>query len=166
MIRTRGGRHGGASTTVTDSRGARGDAAALTEDGRPAVLTEDGRVVGQEDESQRRALGSLLSTPEVDDWVDLSVNGRVRVRTGKVELGQGIRTALTLLAAEELGVDPSVIDVVPATTASGPEEGYTAGSKSIEQRHRRPPGLRPRPAPLGRAGRRPPRSADGPTDPC
>ncbi len=99
-----------------------------TPDGR----TEDGRVAG-EDERRRRVLGSLVTQPDVDRWVDLSVPGRVRIRTGKAELGQGIRTALTLLAAEELGVDPSMVDVVPATTAAGPDEGFTAGSRSVEQ---------------------------------
>lgn len=103
--------------------------------GEPPVsaLTEDGRVVAGEDEHRRRVLGSLVAHPEVDQWVDLSVEGRVRVHTGKVELGQGIRTALTLLAAEELGVDPSLVDVVPATTDTGPDEGFTAGSRSLEQ---------------------------------
>jgi len=97
------------------------------------ALTEDGRVVAGNDEHRRRALGSLLTHPDVDDWVDLSAKGRVRVRTGKVELGQGIRTALTLLAAEEMGVDPSLVDLVPASTNESPDEGFTAGSRSIEQ---------------------------------
>ena len=100
--------------------------------GVPA-LTEDGRVVMGQDEKRRQVLGSLLTHPEVDQWIDLSVEGRVRVHTGKVELGQGIRTALTLLAAEELGVDPSLVDVVPAATDTGPDEGFTAGSRSVEQ---------------------------------
>ena len=100
----------------------------------PAVpaLTEDGRVVGGDDHASRE-LGSLVAHPEIARWVELTADGRVRVRTGKVELGQGIRTALTLMAAEELGVDPSSVDVVPATTDSGPDEGFTAGSRSVEQ---------------------------------
>lgn len=97
------------------------------------ALTEDGRAVVGQDEQRRRVLGSLVGHPEVDQWVDLSVQGRVRVHTGKVELGQGIRTALTLLAAEEMGVDPSLVDVVPASTDTGPDEGFTAGSRSVEQ---------------------------------
>lgn len=101
--------------------------------GAVPALTEDGRLVAGEDEPRRRVLGSLVGHPEVDRWVDLAVEGRVRVRTGKVELGQGIRTALALLAAEELGVDPALVDVVPASTDAAPDEGFTAGSRSVEQ---------------------------------
>ncbi|MGH9087040.1 MAG: molybdopterin cofactor-binding domain-containing protein [Acidimicrobiales bacterium] len=104
----------------------------VPEESVPA-LTEDGRVVVGQDEQRRRILGSLVGHPELDRWVDLSVDGQVRIFTGKVELGQGIRTALTLLAAEELGVDPALVEVVPATTDEGPDEGFTAGSRSVEQ---------------------------------
>lgn len=98
-----------------------------------SAFTEDGRRVETAGDPRRRSLGSLFDHPDLDRWVELSVPGRVRIRTGKAELGQGIRTALALLAAEELDLDPSLVDVVPATTASGPEEGFTAGSRSVEQ---------------------------------
>jgi CO/xanthine dehydrogenase Mo-binding subunit len=50
---------------------------------------------------------------------------------GKVELGQGIVTALAQLAADELDVDLTQVRMVPANTAEGPDEGTTAGSMSI-----------------------------------
>ena len=40
-----------------------------------------------------RRLGSLAQVPELDRWVAFTTPGRVEVRTGKVELGQGILTA-------------------------------------------------------------------------
>ncbi len=56
----------------------------------------------------------------------------IDVYSGKVELGQGIRTALTLIAAEELDVDPSRIRLHTAATGLSPDEGVTAGSMSVE----------------------------------
>jgi CO/xanthine dehydrogenase Mo-binding subunit len=59
--------------------------------------------------------------------------GEVVVRTGKVELGQGILTALAAIAAAELDVAPRRVRVVAASTQGAPDEGYTAGSLSIQQ---------------------------------
>lgn len=81
----------------------------------------------------RKLLGSLVDHPQVDDWVSFTAEGRVALRTGKVELGQGIRTALTVIAADELMLDPGRIDVLGPSTDGSPDEGYTSGSRSIEQ---------------------------------
>nr|WP_211517041.1 molybdopterin cofactor-binding domain-containing protein [Geodermatophilus africanus] len=58
-------------------------------------------------------------------------DGTVLLHVGKVELGQGILTALVQIAAEELDVDVQRVVVVPAATDRGPEEGLTAGSRSV-----------------------------------
>ena len=81
----------------------------------------------------RRRLGSLATNPSLDRWVVVRGDGTIVVRSGKVELGQGIRTALTLIAADELGVHPGRIEVTGAATGEAPNEGVTAGSGSIEQ---------------------------------
>ncbi|MBK5960915.1 hypothetical protein CCR97_22305 [Rhodoplanes elegans] len=74
---------------------------------------------------------SLLDNPLLSDWVGFEAEGRVRVSTGKVEIGQGILTALVQIAAEELDVDPSRIRTVSGETSAGPNEGVTAGSTSV-----------------------------------
>src|SRR5205085_12204816 len=51
---------------------------------------------------------------------------------GKVELGQGIMTALAQIAAEELGVPLDKIRMLPVSTAVSPDEGVTSGSLSIQ----------------------------------
>ena len=58
-------------------------------------------------------------------------DGSVLVRTGKVELGQGIHTALVQIAAEALGLRPDQVQVLAADTAHGPDEGVTSGSMSV-----------------------------------
>ena len=76
--------------------------------------------------------GSLRRFPRIDAWVEILSNGQVRIFSGKVELGQGIRIAIKQVAAEELYQDLSNIEVVLAETGRTPNEGYTAGSGSIQ----------------------------------
>lgn len=77
---------------------------------------------------------SLQRTPEknqVNAWLQILENGKVRVLTGKIELGQGIRIAVAQMAAEELNTDLDLIEVNIAETGVTPNEGFTAGSSSI-----------------------------------
>jgi nicotinate dehydrogenase subunit B len=75
--------------------------------------------------------GSLGKTPLLDAWIRVDADGAVTVFTGKAELGQGVKTALIQIAAEQLGVVPARITLVTADTARTPDEGYTAGSRSL-----------------------------------
>lgn len=76
--------------------------------------------------------GSLRRAPKVNAWLEILADGRVRIFSGKVELGQGIRTAIKQVAAEELYLDLDRVEVVLAETGLTPNEGYTAGSGSIQ----------------------------------
>jgi nicotinate dehydrogenase subunit B len=81
---------------------------------------------------QRTALPKgLAANPRLSQWATVSPDGTVTLRVGKVELGQGILTALAQLAADELDVEPAQVRMVPANTAEAPDEGITAGSMSI-----------------------------------
>ena len=62
--------------------------------------------------------------------------------TGKVELGQGIVTALARIAAEELDVAFERIRVETADTAHGLDELYTSVQR-LDVGERRPPCARP-----------------------
>lgn len=77
--------------------------------------------------------GSLNTNRRLNQWLSFNPDRTVSVRTGKVEIGQGIITGLAIIAAEELDVPVSAVRVIPATTASGPAEGVTSGSQSIQQ---------------------------------
>lgn len=76
--------------------------------------------------------GSLKTVPLIDGWIRISADGRVTVFTGKAELGQGIKTALIQIAAEELVVSPAGIDIVTADTERTANEGFTSGSHSMQ----------------------------------
>lgn len=75
--------------------------------------------------------GSLNTNRRLSQWLSIHSDGTVTVRSGKVELGQGISTALAQIVAQELGVAASRIRMVSASTAAGPNEGMTAGSMSV-----------------------------------
>ncbi len=76
--------------------------------------------------------GSLQNNPMLDSWIRIEADGSVTLFTGKAELGQGIKTALIQLAAEELNLEPHAIKVISSDTDQTPDEGYTAGSRSIQ----------------------------------
>jgi nicotinate dehydrogenase subunit B len=71
--------------------------------------------------------------PSMRAWLRIHADGTVAMMSGKVELGQGIKTALAQIVAEELDVGIDRIRVVSGDTAKTPDEAYTAGSLSIEQ---------------------------------
>ena len=75
---------------------------------------------------------ALAATPSLDRWIRMTGEGGVIASTGKVEIGQGILTALGTLVAEELDVARRRVHVVSAHTGHTPNEGVTAGSMSIE----------------------------------
>lgn len=75
--------------------------------------------------------GSLKTDPWLDSWIRVDAEG-ITVFTGKAELGQGIKTALIQVAAEELDVPPASLRLVTADTARTPNEGVTAGSHSLQ----------------------------------
>jgi len=76
--------------------------------------------------------GSLQENPRLSSWIDFSEHGLVRVFTAKVELGQGIVTAMAQIAAEKLSLAIEQVTVISGDTRCSPNESYTAGSMSIE----------------------------------
>ncbi|UUX95338.1 xanthine dehydrogenase family protein molybdopterin-binding subunit [Aquabacterium sp. J223] len=79
-----------------------------------------------------RLPGSLNATRRLDAWVRLAPDGSAVVCTGKVEFGQGVKTALAQIAAEELELPLSRLSILTGDTDLTPDEGFTAGSMSIE----------------------------------
>jgi CO/xanthine dehydrogenase Mo-binding subunit len=75
---------------------------------------------------------SLARHPGVDEWLAFEAERRVAVRSGKVDIGQRVSAAIALVAAEELDVDPACVRVVARETGQVPDEGYTSGSRSME----------------------------------
>src|SRR4051812_37091861 len=75
---------------------------------------------------------ALADARRLTQRVHFEPDGTVSVASGKVDLGQGISTALAQIAAEELGVELGKVRILPASTATSPDEGVTSGSLSIQ----------------------------------
>ena len=90
------------------------------------------RLAVAQEPGEKKLPGSLQRDPKLNSWIRIDERGAITVFTGKCELGQGIKTALIQVAAEELAVAPESIHLVTADTALTPNEGYTAGSHSMQ----------------------------------
>ena len=86
-----------------------------------AVAQESGGARGRRDESLPK---------EIDAWLHIGESGNVTVYTGKVEMGQNIRTSLTQAVAEELHVPMQKIELVMGDTQLTPFDMGTFGSRT------------------------------------
>ena len=73
-----------------------------------------------------------VAADEVDSFLAIGADGKITVYSGKVDLGTGVRTALTQMAAEELDVPLDRVTVIQGDTALTPDQGPTYGSLSIQ----------------------------------
>src|SRR5581483_6530049 len=115
------------------------NAPAFPELSRRALLAPGGAMVVS---FSLRGIGSALAqsaAPErapdgktLDSWIQIEANGTVTIFTGRTEFGQGVKTALLQVAAEELYLDPATLKIVSCDTALTPDEGYTSGSRSMK----------------------------------
>src|SRR5690606_26684054 len=73
---------------------------------------------------------------EIAAWLHVGEGGAVTVHTGKVEVGQDIRTSLAQAVAEELCVALSAVRLVMGDTARVPFDRGTFGSRTTPQMSR------------------------------
>jgi CO/xanthine dehydrogenase Mo-binding subunit len=73
-----------------------------------------------------------VAADQVDGFLSIDAKGRVTVYSGKVDLGTGIETAMTQIAAEELSVPLERVSVIQGDTLLTPDQGVTFGSLSIQ----------------------------------
>ncbi len=80
-------------------------------------------------------LGNLADSKDAEDqisaWIHVGENGLVTVYTGKVEVGQNIRTSLAQIVAEELDVPIESVNMIMGDTDLTPYDRGTFGSRSI-----------------------------------
>ena len=77
-----------------------------------------------------RAFGGHELPKDVSAWLHIAVDGQVKVFTGKVEVGQNIRTSLAQLVAEELKVPFDAITMIMGDTDLTPWDMGTFGSRT------------------------------------
>jgi CO/xanthine dehydrogenase Mo-binding subunit len=84
------------------------------------------------DAKQAAGASKTVAADQVDGFIAIDARGRVTVYSGKVDLGTGVRTALTQIAAEELSVPLERVNVVEGDTLLTPDQGITWGSLTIQ----------------------------------
>jgi CO/xanthine dehydrogenase Mo-binding subunit len=72
------------------------------------------------------------SADEVGSFIAIDGKGMVTLYSGKVELGTGVLTAVTQIAAEELSVPFDRVTTIQGDTARTPDQGPTYASLSIQ----------------------------------
>ncbi len=82
--------------------------------------------------AQSATAPKTVALDEVDAFLAIDPSGHVTLYSGKVELGTGVRTALTQIVAEELDVPMARVEVIEGDTALTPAQGPTWGSLSIQ----------------------------------
>jgi isoquinoline 1-oxidoreductase len=85
---------------------------------------------GQAQDARGRRGGGRGAPQDIGAWLHISETGEVTVFTGKVEVGQNIRTSLTQVVAEELPVPITSIRFVMADTQLTPYDAGTFGSRT------------------------------------
>lgn len=78
-----------------------------------------------------RLPGDLNTNRKLSAWLRVNSDQTVTLLVGKVELGQGILTAVSQICADELDIDFKRVHVISGDTALVPNEGVTAGSFSM-----------------------------------
>jgi CO/xanthine dehydrogenase Mo-binding subunit len=78
------------------------------------------------------AAAKPVALDQVDSFLAIDAKGAVTVYSGKVDLGTGVRTALSQIAAEELDVPLASVTVIEGDTALTPDQNTTFGSLSIQ----------------------------------
>lgn len=84
----------------------------------------------QRESSRRRGRFRLAAPQQLDAWLHVGDTGKVTVYTGKVEVGQNIRTSLSQVVAEELHSGVELIELVMADTDLTPYDMGTFGSRT------------------------------------
>jgi CO/xanthine dehydrogenase Mo-binding subunit len=76
-------------------------------------------------------LGKPVDPREVDSFLAFHADGSVTLYTSKVDVGTGLRVAMSQMVAEEVGIPVERITVVEGDTALTPNQGGTGGSSGI-----------------------------------
>jgi nicotinate dehydrogenase subunit B len=81
----------------------------------------------------RTSAPAVTARRKLNAWVRFHAPGKVMIATGKVEIGQGIVTAMAQIAAEELDISIARVHMVAGDTRLTPDEGVTSGSRSVSE---------------------------------
>src|SRR3984957_3904147 len=82
--------------------------------------------------ANRSGAAKPVTPEEVDSYLAIAPDGRITVYSGKVDLGTGLRTALTQIVAEEPDLPLGKVILIQGYTCPPPGQGPSVGSLSIQ----------------------------------
>ena len=83
--------------------------------------------------AHKLAPAKSVAKDALDSWLTIDKDNRITVYVGKVDLGTGTKTALSQIAADELDVGFSRIEMVMGDTATTPDQWITGAAITISQ---------------------------------
>ena len=93
-----------------------------------ALIVPMSNLLAQQDQGESGRRGNERVPDDIGAWIHIDESGTVSVFTGKVEIGQNIRTSLSQAVAEELHVPLDTVRLVMADTDLTPFDLGTFGS--------------------------------------
>ncbi len=69
---------------------------------------------------------------DYSEWIVLGPDGKVKIFTGRTELGQGLKTVLTAVVTQGLEIPQGKLTVVQGDTELCPDDGPTTGSSATK----------------------------------
>ncbi|AYY12283.1 xanthine dehydrogenase family protein molybdopterin-binding subunit [Actinobacteria bacterium YIM 96077] len=124
--------HRAAGFEVRDLDGDLGGADVAGHDGTSSAATSTQAGQGAEAAGGCPTPRAVVDEPRIARWIGLHPSGEVAIYPGKVELGQGLRTAFAQIVASQLAIPRERVRVEPTMTGRSPDQGQTSGSFSIE----------------------------------
>ena len=83
--------------------------------------------------TEARTLTRDLNPAELDTWLAVDENGFVTGYWGKMDMGQGVDTAIAQIIAEELDVPVNRVNIVFGDTALCADQGGASGSTGVQR---------------------------------
>ncbi len=74
-----------------------------------------------------------LDPAQLDTWLAIAANGTITGYWGKMDMGQGVDTAIAQIIAEELDVDVDNVNIIAADSALCPDQGGASGSTGVNR---------------------------------
>ena len=73
----------------------------------------------------------LFASAELNAFIEISTDGKVRIYSANAEMGQGIKTALPMVIAEEMGVRWEDVEVLQSPVDSAFGNQFAGGSTTV-----------------------------------
>ncbi len=83
--------------------------------------------------AEARSATRALNPAQLDTWLAIAGNGDITGYWGKMDMGQGVDTAIAQIIAEELDVDVDIVNIIAGDSALCADQGGASGSTGVNR---------------------------------